>query len=122
MHGDYVRAIALDETRGLVITAGRDEDVKLWEKGSGKLLFDYKGHYDEVTGLAVVKGDVVVSVGIDGTIRHWSLKAEDIGSAKQEREDEERGLGIEKELVPRMEGLVTEDEEKELAELMEDDD
>ena len=120
-HGDYVRAVAVDDTAGFVITAGRDEDVKLWDKASGKLVFAYKGHYDEITGLALLKANVVVSVGIDGTIRRWSLKAKDIGKAKQEKEDEEKGIEKEKEVLEDKDSLVTEDEEKELAELMEDD-
>lgn len=122
-HGDYVRAVAVDETAGLVITAGRDEDVKIWDKASGKFVFAYRGHYDEITGLVCLKGrSIVVSVGIDGTVRRWSLKGEDIEKAKREREDEERGLEKEEEVTGEKESLVTEDEEKELAELMDEDD
>lgn len=122
-HGDYVRAVAIDETAGLVMTAGRDEDVKIWDKASGRFVFAYRGHYDEITGLVCLKGlGTVVSVGIDGTVRRWSLKGEDIEKAKREREDEERGVEKEETIAGEKEGLVTEDEEKELAELMDEDD
>ena len=120
-HGDYVRAIAVDETAGFVITAGRDENVKVWDRASGKFVLGYEGHYDEITGLILLKRSIVVSVGIDGTIRRWSLKAEDIVRAKKEREDEEKGVEKEDEALEGKDLLVTEDEEKELAELMEDD-
>lgn len=119
-HGDYVRAVAVDELAGLVISAGRDEDVKVWDKASGKLVFAYRGHYDEITGLTCLKGNIVVSVGIDGTVRRWSLKTEDIRKAQQEREDEEKGIETEEEIPQEKSNLVTEDEEKELAELMDD--
>ena len=120
-HGDYVRAIAMDDTAGFIITGGRDEDVKLWDKASGKLMFTYTGHYDEITGLALLRENLVVSVSIDGTLRKWSLKAEDIKRAKQEKEDEVKGIDKEKGSLEDQGGLVTEDEERELAELMEDD-
>lgn len=119
-HGDFVRAVAVDETVGYVMTAGRDEDVKIWDKTSGKFVFGYQGHYDEITGLVCLKGSIVVSVGIDGTIRRWSLKAEDIGRARKEREDEEKGIEKEAKALEDKGSLVTEDEEKELAELMDD--
>jgi WD40 repeat protein len=69
-HGDYVRDVAV--TEDWIITAGRDEDVKVWDRSTGKLWHIYDGHYEEVTGLVVLEGEQkVASVSIDGTIRTW---------------------------------------------------
>ena len=65
-------------------------------------------------------GQTVVSVSLDGTIRRWSLRAGDLDAARKEAEDEKEGGTAEKE--DRIEErLMTEDEEKELAELMDGD-
>lgn len=62
-------------------------------------------------------GSTAVSAGIDGTIRQWSLRADElqkaVDQAKQGKptEDEE----------PSGETMLTEEEERELAELMADD-
>ncbi|MDI1487911.1 MAG: hypothetical protein OHK93_007184 [Ramalina farinacea] len=68
-HGDYVRAVCVDEAGGWIVTAGRDEDVKVWDRGTGGLEVVLGGHFDEVTGLVVMGGRRVVSVGIDRTER-----------------------------------------------------
>lgn len=61
-------------------------------------------------------GSLVVSVGIDATIRQWSLKPTDlqkaIEEAKQKPAEEEQ---------PKQESMLTEEEERELAELMGED-
>lgn len=130
-HGDYVRAVALDEVGGWVVTAGRDEDVKVWSRATGGLEVVYKGHYDEITGLVVLGGPgrrEAVSVGIDGTVRRWGLGAEEIERAKREREAEEQGGDMVdgqqagEVAVRGKDGVMTEDEERELEELMDDDD
>ncbi|KAI4240182.1 MAG: hypothetical protein L6R42_011575, partial [Xanthoria sp. 1 TBL-2021] len=54
-HGDYVRAVALEEIGGYVVTAGRSEDVKVWDRGSGELVSTFSGHYEEVTGLVMLQ-------------------------------------------------------------------
>ncbi len=119
-HGDYVRAVAIDERGGWVVTAGRDEDVKVWDKASGKLHHVYEGHFEEVTGLVVV-GQVAVSVGIDATVRQWSLTAEGLGEAVTEAEDARNGVEKEREEVPKSKvGGLTEEEERELEDLMGD--
>lgn len=83
----------------------------------GKLQHVFEGHYDEITGLVVV-GQMVVSVSLDGTIRKWSLKAGDLDKARKEaRETDEEG-GVEEE--KGKERLITEEEERELAELMDE--
>ena len=105
-----------------VITAGRDEDVKIWDRSSGELWHRYEGHFDEITGLVVV-GDRVVSVGIDATIRVWDLGETALGVAR--REAEERRMGMvkeeEEEKIKEVEGGLTAEEEAELAELMDDE-
>lgn len=118
-HGDYVRAIAL--TTDWVITAGRDENVKVWDRVTGKLWHVYEGHYEEVTGLVVLEGDKkVVSISIDGTIRTWGLGKADLEKARKEREEELKGV-VKEENVKSKKSLLTAEEEAELAELMDSD-
>ncbi|KAJ4306960.1 hypothetical protein N0V88_000333 [Collariella sp. IMI 366227] len=120
-HGDHVRALAVTEQ--WVITAGRDEDIKFWDRASGKLYCALVGHYDEVTELVVMRNpggaaERLCSVSIDGTVRTWPLAKAGLDAAVQEQEkpvEEEK-----KEEVG--EGLLSAEEEAELAALMEDDD
>jgi WD40 repeat protein len=51
-HGDYVRAIAV--TSDWIITAGRDEDVKVWDRSTGKLFHVYDGHFEEVSPFSII--------------------------------------------------------------------
>ncbi|TVY13621.1 putative WD repeat-containing protein [Lachnellula arida] len=118
-HGDYVRAVAV--TSDWVITAGRDEDVKVWDRAAGKLWHVYEGHYEEVTGLVLVNRDTkVVSVSIDGTVRTWGLGKADLEKARIEREARQKGE-VKEEKVKLKKGLMTEEEEAELADLMDSD-
>ncbi|TVY51149.1 putative WD repeat-containing protein [Lachnellula cervina] len=109
-HGDYVRAVAV--TSDWVITAGRDEDVKVWDRATGKLWHVYEGHYEE--------GYEVVSVSIDGTVRTWDLGKADLEKARIEREAKQKGEAKE-EKIKLKKGLMTEEEEAELADLMDSD-
>ncbi|EPQ64481.1 Bgt-2434 [Blumeria graminis f. sp. tritici] len=115
-HGDYVRAVAV--TDNWVVTAGRNEDINVWSRATGKLWHIYEGHFDEVTGLVVIeKGKRIVSVGIDGTVRVWEL-----GKKELEKEIEKRRLGdSHQEAVPTIPSLMTAEEEDEIAELMNSD-
>ncbi|CAH0014531.1 unnamed protein product [Clonostachys rhizophaga] len=120
-HGDYVRAIAV--TEDWVITAGRDENVKIWDRATGKLYTILEGHFEEVTDLVLLRdangrATSVSSVSIDRTVRTWPLakkeldevieKIKEAAKPKQEKEDKPE------------EGLLTAEEEAELAELMDD--
>ena len=120
-HPDFVRDVVVDEDGGWVITACRDEDVRVWEKGSGKLHHVFSGHFEEVTGLVFLSGQRIVSVSIDATVRQWSLKQQDLAKAIQEAEDERAGTQKEKE-PEKKEGMMTAEEEAELAELLDDSD
>lgn len=118
-HGDYVRAVVV--TTDWIVTAGRDEDIKVWDRISGKLFHVYDGHFEEVTGLLLVNNCTqVVSVSIDGTLRTWPLGRNALEKAKVERD--ERARGLVKETPVAKTSLMTEEEEAELAELMDDDD
>lgn len=129
-HSDYVRSVAIDDVGGYVISAGRDEDVKVWDKGSGELKGVFEGHWEEVMGLVVVGGRRVVSGGIDGTVRVWGLDKESLERAAKEAGDRRDGVeAVEVVEVVKGEGAVggkenpfgiDEDEMRELEELMED--
>ncbi|PSR93635.1 WD40-repeat-containing domain protein [Coniella lustricola] len=122
-HGDHVRAVAV--TDQWVITAGRDEDLKVWDRASGSLYCILQGHYDEVTDLVVLTrgmghGERLVSVGIDGTIRTWPLDRVALDAAVEEQN---KPLSTEtegQEIGAHSADALTAEEEAELAELMDD--
>lgn len=118
-HGDYVRAVVVSDN--WVVTAGRDENVKIWDKSTGKLWHVYDGHYEEVTGLVLRQEErTVVSVSIDGTVRTWALGKEDLERARQETAEAAAGMIKEEEVQHK--SLMTAEEEAELADLMDSDD
>ncbi|KAI4707962.1 hypothetical protein J4E89_007080 [Alternaria sp. Ai002NY15] len=119
-HPDFVRDVAIDEDGGWLVTVCRDEEVRVWDKSSGKLHHTFSGHFEEVTGLLLL-GQRVISVSIDATVRQWSLKPQELAKAIQEAEDERLGKEEDKE-PERKEGMMTAEEEAELAELLGDSD
>ena len=130
-HNSAIRTLALDPETETVITAGRDEKIKIWDAESGELVGSYEGHYEEIVGLAIISGEVL-SISLDGTVRRWSLKGEDIerervrqakAGEKGKGEEEEEGSLMEEESgkTDKRPGLMTEEEERELEELMSED-
>jgi WD40 repeat protein len=115
VHGDYVRAVVV--TSDWAVTAGRDEDVKVWNRATGKLWHIFEGHYEEVTGLVLLNDNRVLSVSIDGTIRSWGLDKASLEEACKEREDKLNGQ-IKEEEAAQSKSLLTQEEEAELADLM----
>ncbi|CAJ2511099.1 Uu.00g067240.m01.CDS01 [Anthostomella pinea] len=119
-HGGHVRAVAV--TDQWAVTAGRDEDIKVWDRTSAKLYCTLDGHYDEVTDLVVLDGGKrVVSVSIDGTVRTWPLHQTELDKVNKEKEDAAQAVEEEETPAESAEGLMTADEEAELAALMDDD-
>lgn len=138
-HPDFVRDVVVDERGGWVVTACRDEEVRVWNRAvcglvkpcsyilysnngsvsqTGELHHTFSGHYEEVTGLVLV-GQVAVTVSIDGTIRQWSLTPDDLQKARWAQEEAKKGV-VEEKQAPVEKPLMTEEEERELAELMDD--
>ncbi|KAI9815666.1 MAG: hypothetical protein M1827_002062 [Pycnora praestabilis] len=116
VHPDFVRDVATDEDGGWIITGCRDEDVRIWNRGTGELHHVFPGHSEEVTGLLLL-GRCLLSVSIDATIRKWSLKPRDLENARRAVEAAKTAPPEPKQ-DPVKEPLLTEDEERELADLM----
>ena len=116
-HPDYVRCIGVSEELGVVVTGCRDENVRVWDNGSGDCVAVLGGHWEEVTGVAVIgkMRQLAVSVSIDGTVRKWGLSREELARSRAEKDEE---IEAEKEKGSGM----TEEEERELAELMDESD
>ncbi|KAB8627221.1 hypothetical protein FH972_026054 [Carpinus fangiana] len=122
-HPDFVRAVtplsAPDSE--LIATACRDEGVRIWDTESGELLHCFEGHFEEVTGLAIV-GDRLVSVSIDGTIRCWPATRKGIEEAAVEETERKKKEDAGVTAAEEKTGVqLDEGEEAELAALMEDD-
>ena len=83
---------------------------------TGQLYHTFSGHFEEVTGLLLIES-TVISVGIDATIRQWSLKPDELQSAVDQAK---KTTTDEEEQKPNPEPMLTEEEEKELAELMDE--
>jgi len=138
-HADFVRDVLAVPGEGLVVTACRDEGVRVWDtSGDGDgdddgddaaaCVHVYDGHYDEVTALASVKGGrQVVSVGIDGTVRCWDAGRAAVLGAREEarrREAEKSNAAppAAAAAAAAVRSLLTAEEEAELAALMDEDD
>lgn len=119
-HPDFVRDVVVHERLGVVVTACRDEEVRVWDLSSGDLVCTYTGHFEDVTALAI-SGSDIVSVSIDGTIRKWSLRKQDIADYKARLKAEDNDIAELPAKPERREGLLSAEEEAELAELMDDD-
>ncbi|KAI9795928.1 MAG: hypothetical protein M1833_006576 [Piccolia ochrophora] len=90
-HPDYVRDVVVSGQ--WVFTACRDEEVRVWDRGTATLHTTFTGHHEEVTCLALAlsspssltksspkssptKHPVLVSGSIDGTLRQWPISTE----------------------------------------------
>jgi WD40 repeat protein len=124
-HPDFVRDLVVHEKGGWVITACRDEEIRVWNSGTGNLHHVFSGHFEEVTGLCLF-GDLLVSVSIDATVRKWSLAPRDLQRAVEEakKDPEELEEEVKKSDAAASSGglgMLTAEEEAELRELMENE-
>ncbi|KAJ4562208.1 hypothetical protein HRR90_004996 [Exophiala dermatitidis] len=115
-HPDFVKDVVTHDAYGWVITACRDEEVRVWNKSTGQLHHVFTGHFEEVTRLCLT-GDLLISVSIDATLRRWSLAPADLEKAVQEARNPKL---LEQEPEPTSNlPMLTEEEEAELRALME---
>ena len=117
-HPDFVRDVVTHHQYGLVITACRDEEVRVWDRGTGAIRHVFTGHFEEVTGLALA-GDLLISVSIDATLRRWSLAPQNLRKAIEAAKNPEL---TKQEPEPTSDlGMLTAEEEAELRALMEEE-
>lgn len=115
-HPDFVRDVVTHDRYGWVITACRDEEIRVWNSATGDLHHIFSGHYEEVTGLCLT-GDLLISVSIDATLRRWSLAPTELQKAVEEAKNPRL---LEQEPEPKTDlSMLTEEEEAELRAMME---
>ncbi|KAJ3343006.1 hypothetical protein HDU93_000176 [Gonapodya sp. JEL0774] len=134
-HPDFVKAVVLDPTGKYLFTGGRDQNIRVWDVASEQLLTVIEGHFDEVSALVCV-GTTLWSASLDGTVRRWGITEPDIRIFISQTESSlELDTHVEKcpkATAPKVEEAnlsgrstvtghsieLTEEEERELAELM----
>ena len=130
-HSDYVRTVATSLDGKYVFTGGRDEDIYVWNAASADLVGKWRGHYDEIMALCIVRAECkagnerLLSSGIDATIRVWEVgltETEGWGKGWLKAGDEEAVESVEDDETEEKGDAttfgLTAEEEQELAELM----
>lgn len=75
-HEGAVNAVAFVPGGKLVLAAGNDGDIWVWQRATGKLQHRFKGHKGKVNHLSVSRdGHYAVSSSWDHTARIWDLQA-----------------------------------------------
>ncbi|CEG79616.1 hypothetical protein RMATCC62417_14062 [Rhizopus microsporus] len=110
-HPDRVKSLAL--AGPYVVTGSSDDEIRVWDIASGQLVCVIEGHFDEVSSLEIY-GSTIYSGSLDCSIRRWPLNAASIKEYNETRENKK------KKEQAKDTGL-TEEEERELAELLSDD-
>ncbi|CAG8641515.1 1622_t:CDS:2 [Ambispora leptoticha] len=122
-HPDFVKCLAV--LGPYLITGGRDEVIRVFDIGTGKTIKEIEGHFDEVSCMAI-RGTMVYTGSLDCTVRRWSVTAKDLiqsnDAEKSKSEYKSSSLSTTATKTKPDFSLLTEEEEKELAELMESDD
>ncbi|RUS22958.1 WD40-repeat-containing domain protein [Jimgerdemannia flammicorona] len=120
-HPDYVRCLVI--AGPYLFTGARDEIVRVWEIGSGKLVTTIEGHFDEVICMEV-HGNTLYTGSLDCSIRKWPITTKELFAFKAEVEKKAKeGVEPQEEERKIKDGVaMTEEEERELAELMGSDD
>ncbi|KAG0055798.1 hypothetical protein BGZ83_007378 [Gryganskiella cystojenkinii] len=136
LHPDFVKSIAL--AGPYVVTGGRQETIRVWSVATGKLIKEITGHFDEVSSMVAI-GTTLFTGSLDNTVRRWSLREQDLiisppkdigetpasGSTSAALEGEvemnevtNSSKSADAATAVTSTSMMTEEEERELAELM----
>ncbi|KAI8853620.1 WD40-repeat-containing domain protein [Chytridium lagenaria] len=124
-HPDFVKCVTIFGP--YVITGGRDENIRVWDAASGDLINTIEAHFGEISSMQVARSKLWTA-SLDGTIRKWDLK--DIATYHYVPPADENGFvesnlstadvsALKSDGQPKL-GMMTAEEEAELAELMDD--
>ncbi|MCP5108989.1 MAG: hypothetical protein GY950_36740, partial [bacterium] len=89
-HSGSVRSVAMTGDGRLIVSAGDDNTVKLWETRSGRIIKTFTGHKGEVNSVAFSPDNRrVVSGSYDQTVKLWDVES---GGLLTTFEGHERGV------------------------------
>ncbi|KAI8049464.1 WD40-repeat-containing domain protein [Syncephalis plumigaleata] len=117
-HPQSVRSVSI--VGPYVATGCRDEDVRVFDVASGQLVAILEGHFDEIMSIVAHNG-VLYTASLDATIRRWSMT--DIAAGKyilKSGDQQDDMTASNEETSTTRDNLLTEEEERELAELLSD--
>jgi Prp8 binding protein len=70
-----VLSVAFSDDAQRIFTGGIDNDIKVWDIRTGKILYKLEGHADSVTGMELSPdGAHLLSNGMDNTVRIWDVR------------------------------------------------
>ncbi|KAI8900890.1 WD40-repeat-containing domain protein [Globomyces pollinis-pini] len=110
-HPDFVKSLTL-LSNGFVVTGCRDENFRIWNPSTEECVKTVEAHFDEVSCIQTI-GGVIWTGSLDGTLRKWHL--EELLNPKETTKVVEE-VKVEEKSDP----MMTEEEERELMELMDD--
>ena len=77
-HTSAITSLAFLSSDTRLVSASRDETLRLWDAISGDTLQTLAGHTGEILALAISPDETsVASAGSDGTIRWWDVESGD---------------------------------------------
>ncbi len=83
-HASGIFALAYLPNSKLLVSAGKDDLLRLWDPGTGRMVSYYEGHNGWVKALAVsTTGTALVSGGRDGGVKFWNSLSPDVIQAHQ---------------------------------------
>jgi WD40 repeat protein len=73
-HTDWVTGCAISPSGDLIVSASRDQTLKIWDTRTGEEQRTLRGHTEWVNGCAISPaGDLIVSASSDKTLKVWDV-------------------------------------------------
>lgn len=84
-HNRLITAVAFSPDSSLVVTADRRGHLVLWDRETGETVAEVPGTHgnDQVSGIAFLNDQELISAGYDGKIQRWILKQDRLVLAEE---------------------------------------